>query len=161
MLPAVDAVEVFVVWAPMLEADDGAAAASSSRIVAGPRVRQYWDPQRHVGTAFRKDVFPDALERMRRSVPKDHFFAEYLGARDRSQPEWDIYLFFDPGAEWAGKAPRPSRWVRQTARFARGNGGSLISLMWRNDYVSPPFEGSLTDALRSLVASAARASAVR
>ncbi len=114
-----------------------------------------------MGAAFRKDVFPDAVERMRRSVPKDHFFASYLGARDGDQPEWDIYLFFDPGTEWAGNAPRPSRWVRQAARFGRENSGSLISLMWRNDYSSPPFEGSLTEALRSLVPSAAQASAVQ
>lgn len=160
VLPAGDTIDVFVVWAPMLEGDGGSAASSSSKVVAAPHVSQYWDPERSVGTALRNDVFPDAVERMKRSVPKDHFFAEYLGARDGGQPEWDIYFFFEPGVEWTERAPRPSRWVRQTARF--GNGASeLISLMWRNDYGSPPFEGSLTEELRKLVPSVTRTSAVR
>jgi len=161
VLPAGDGIEVFVVWAPMLDGDGGSAAASSSQIVAGPRVRQYWDPERRVGTAFRKDVFPDAVERMKRSVPREHFFAEYLDSRDGSQPEWDIYLVFEPGTEWAGRAPLPSRWVRQTARFGSATSGSLISLMWKNDYASPPFEGILTEELRKLVPGVTRISAVR
>lgn len=135
----------------MLEGDGGSAAVSSSAIVSAPHVRQYWDPDRRVGTSFRKDVFPDAVARMKGSVPKDHFFAEYLDKRDGSQPEWDIYLFFEPGTEWAARAPAPSRWVRQTARFGGGKGGGLTSLMWRNDYASPPVEGSLTEELRKLV----------
>ena len=139
--------------ASVLPAGDG--------IEAGPRVRQYWDPERRVGTAFRKDVFPDAVERMKRSVPREHFFAEYLDSRDGSQPEWDIYLVFEPGTEWAGRAPLPSRWVRQTARFGSATSGSLISLMWKNDYASPPFEGILTEELRKLVPGVTRISAVR
>jgi len=159
VLPAGNTIDVFVVWAPMLEGDGGSAASSSSKVLAAPHVRQYWDPERSVGTAFRTDVFPDAVERMKRSVPKDHFFAEYLGTRDGGQPEWDIYLFFEPGVEWTGRAPRPSRWVRQTARFGDGE-GELISFMWRNDYASPPFEGSLTQELRKLLPGVTRTSAV-
>lgn len=151
VLPAGDAVEVFVVWTPMLGGDGGSAAASSSGIVSAPHVRQYWDPDRRVGTSFRKDLFSDAIARMKGSVPKGHFFADYLNQRDGSQPEWDIYLFFEPGTEWTERAPAPSRWVRQTARFASGESGGLTSLMWRNDYASPPVEGSLTEELRKLV----------
>ncbi len=160
VLPAGDSIGVFVVWAPMREGDGGGAASSSSKVVAAPHVRQYWDPERSVGTAFRKDVFPDAVERMKLSVPKGHFFAEYLAARDGAQPEWDIYLFFEPGVEWTGRAPRPSRWVRQTARFGDGV-SELVSLMWRNDYASPPFEGSLTEELRKLLPTVTRTSAER
>lgn len=58
VLPTVDAVEVFVVWAPMLEGDDGAAAASSSRIVAGPLVRQYWDPDATWAPPSARTSFP-------------------------------------------------------------------------------------------------------
>jgi hypothetical protein len=160
VLPAGDTIDVFVVWAPMLEGDNRAAASSSSSIVATPDVRQYWDPERRVGSAFRKDVFPDAVERMKRSVPKDHFFAEHLGTRDGRLPEWDVYLFFEPGVEWAGRAPRPSRWVRQTARFGNED-GELISLMWKNDYASPPLEGSLTEELRKLLPGVTPTSKVR
>jgi copper chaperone CopZ len=150
VLPAGDAVDVFVVWAPMLEADGAAAASSSSTIVEAPHVRQYWDSERRTGSAFRRDVFPDAVERMKRSVPKDHFFAEYLDQRDATQPEWDIYLFFEPGVEWAGRAPVPARFLRQTALFAEGTDGGQVSLMWKNDYASAPIEGSLSEELRKL-----------
>jgi copper chaperone CopZ len=150
ILPAGDAVEVFVVWAPMLDSDGAAAAGASSAIVAAPHVRQYWDPARRVGASLRKDVFPDAVESMKRSLPKDHFFEQYLVERDSSQPEWDIYLFFEPGAEWTDRAPVPSRWVRQTALFAKGAGGQMTSLLWTNDYAGAPVEGSLTEQLRRL-----------
>jgi hypothetical protein len=148
ILPA-GAPEVFVVWAPMLGADDAAASASSAMLGA-PHVHQYWDPTRRVGAALRRDVFPDAVDRMQRSLPKKHFFEQYLVDRDRNQPEWDIYLFFEPGREWTDRTPTPSRWVRQTALFAKGGDASLTSLLWTNDYASAPIEGSLTEQLRRL-----------
>jgi hypothetical protein len=155
------AIDVFVVWAPMLEGDGAAAASASSAIVAAPHVRQYWDPGRRVGASFRKDVFPDAVERMKRSLPKEHFFAQYLVDRDDSQPEWDIYLFFETGGEWRDRAPTPSRWVRQTALFPKGESGQLTSLLWANDYANTPVEGSLTEQLRRLLPRPDARSAVR
>lgn len=154
ILPTGSAIEVFVVWTPMLGGDSGTVASASSLIVAAPGVRQYWDPEQRVGKAFRKDVFPHAVERMKRSVAKDHFCAESLEHRDASQPEWDIYLFFDPGVEWTDGAPVPARFVRQTARFGGEKDGTLVSLMWKNDYASPPIEGSLTEELQRLLSSA-------
>ena len=151
VLPAGDALDVFVVWAPMLEGDGSGPASASSAIVAAPHVRQYWDPTRRVGTSLRSDVFPDAVERMKRSVPKDHFMEPYLVARDGAQPEWDIYLVFDPGIEWTDRAPAPSRWVRQTALFPSDRGGEPTSVLWANDYGSTPIEGSLTEQLKRLV----------
>jgi len=161
ILPAGNAIDVFIVWAPMLEGDGGAAATASSVLLAAPHVRQYWDPSRRVGASFRKDVFPDAVERMKRSLPKEHFFEQYLVDRDNSQPEWDIYLFFEPGVEWTDRAPAPSRWVRQTALFAKGGSGSLTSLLWANDYANAPVEGSLTEQLRRLLPGPAARSAVK
>jgi copper chaperone CopZ len=150
--------EVFVVWAPMLDGDDAAAATRASATLAAPRVHQYWDPERRVGTAFRKDLFPDAASRMRRSVSAGHPFAEHLGQREDTQPEWDIYTFYDAGTEWRERAPMPAHWVRQTARLQR-DGKGLISLMWIDDYARHPVEGSLTDQLRLLLRpTAARAS---
>lgn len=150
--------EVFVVWAPMLDGDDAAAASRGAEMLAAPRVHQYWDPERRVGTAFRKDLFPDAASRMRRSVPTGHPFAEHLGQREDTQPEWDIYTFYDAGTEWRERAPAPAHWVRQTARLPR-DGKGLISLMWIDDYARPPVEGSLTEQLRLLLRpTAARAS---
>jgi copper chaperone CopZ len=138
--------DVFVVWAPMLDGDDAEAASRASAGLAAPQVRQFWDPQRRVGTSYRKDLFPDSASRMRSSVPADHPFAEHLGHGEDTQPEWDIYMFYDAGAQWAGRAPAPAYWVRQTARMQRD--GHLISLMWIDDYGRPPVEGSLTEQLR-------------
>jgi copper chaperone CopZ len=155
VLPAGEALDVFIVWAPMLEGD-GSEPASSSSALAAPRVRQYWDPARRVGTSFRQDVFPDAVAQMKRSIPKEHFLEPYLVKRDAEQPEWDIYLMFEPGVEWLDKAPAPSRWVRQTAMFRAGAGGEPTSVLWANDYASTPVEGSLTEHLRRLVQPAPR-----
>ena len=155
ILPVVDTVDVFVVWAPMLEGDGSGPASASSAIVAAPQVRQYWDPARRVGTSLRKDVFPDAVERMKRSAPREHFLEPYLVNRDSTQPEWDIYMFFEPGIEWTDRAPVPSRWVRQTALFSSDQGGEPTSVLWANDYASKPVEGSLTEHLRRLLRPAA------
>ena len=161
ILPAGAAIDVFVVWAPMLAGDGGIAATASSAVLAAPHVRQYWDPSRRVGTSFRKDVFPDAVERMKRSLPKEHLFEQYLVDRDNSQPEWDIYLFFDRGVEWTDRAPAPSRWVRQTALFRKGETGQLTSLLWANDYAKTPVEGSLTEQLARLLPLPGARSAVK
>jgi len=155
VLPLGRTVDVFVVWAPMLEGDGSGPASASSAIVAAPHVRQYWDPDRRVGTALRKDVFPDALERMKRSIPKEHFLEPYIAKRDGTQPEWDIYLFFEPAIEWTDRAPVPSRWVRQTALFPSDQGGEPTSVLWVNDYASKPVEGSLTEHLRRLMTATA------
>ncbi|MCL4822317.1 MAG: heavy-metal-associated domain-containing protein [Vicinamibacteria bacterium] len=144
--------DVFVVWAPMLDGDDAAAASAISATLAGPSVRQYWDPQRRVGASFRKELFPDAVARMRRSLPAGHFFAESLMGRDETQPEWDIYLFYAAGSEWAERVPAPARWVRQTARFGQP-GAAPRSLLWIDDYGQPPMEGSLAEQLRLAVTS--------
>lgn len=144
----------------MLDGDGAEAASSSSVILSAPQVRQYWDPARRVGASLRKDVFPDAVESMKRSLPKEHFFEQYLVDREHSQPEWDIYLFFEPGTEWTDRAPMPSRWVRQTALFPKGEGG-LTSLLWTNDYATAPIEGSLTEQLERLAAWPAARGAVR
>ena len=161
VLPLGASVEVFIVWAPMLGSDGAAAASASAPALAASQVHQYWDPQRRVGTALRRGVFPDAAERMKRSVPKGHFMAEQVCQRDATQPEWDIYLLYDAGTEWKGSMPAPARWVRQVALYSKpaaGDGGQ--SLMWKNDYAAAPVEGSLVDELRAMMG-ARRVAAVR
>lgn len=158
VLPLGRAVAVFIVWAPMLGTDGASAASSSSGALAAPQVQQYWDPQRRVGAALRNEVFPDAAQRMKRSVPKGHFMAEHIGERDANQPEWDIYLLYEAGTEWKGSVPAPARWVRQVALYDKpAAGGGVRSLMWKNNYAAPPVEGKLVDELRALMAGARRA----
>lgn len=156
VLPGAGAVPVFVVWAPMLPADGGPSASAGSEALKAPGVRQYWDPSRSVGASFRRDVFPHAVEEMKRSLPKEHFFDQYLVEREVAQPEWDIYMLFEPGVEWTDRAPAPARWLRQTALFAKGEGGPMTSLLWANDYAAAPVEGSLQEHLRELLGGRAR-----
>jgi copper chaperone CopZ len=161
VLPVASSVPVFVVWAPMLAADGGAEASAGARSLTAPGVRQYWDPSRRVGTSLRRDIFPRAVEEMKRSLPKEHYFDQYLVDRDAAQPEWDIYLLFAPGVEWTDRMPAPARWVRQTALFAKGEGGAMTSLLWANNYAAAPVEGDLREHLRALVDRSSAISTVR
>jgi copper chaperone CopZ len=136
------ALEVFVVWSPMLAGDDEAAARAAATLFDA-RVLQYYDPARRAGTAFRSQVFPEAVAQMRRSLPPGHFLAQRFATRDPAQPEWDIYLFFGRDAEWTAEAPRPARFVRQVVRLDERS-----SIFWKNDYARAPLEGSLAQALR-------------
>jgi copper chaperone CopZ len=139
--------EIFVVWAPMLAGDDEAAARASSPLVEHARVRQYYDPGRRVGSAFREDVFPQAVPQMRGSLPPGHFLRKPFASRDPVQPEWDIYLFFGPESDWKGKAPAPLHFVRQVVLRSGSS-----SVLWKNDYAKAPFEGSLVEELRAAAA---------
>jgi hypothetical protein len=84
-------VVVIVVWLPMLEGDTEAAAqGAADTILADPRVRHLYDPERHAGRAI----------------------ARHLGA-EQDQVAWDIYLFYEPGAEWREAPPTPAAWMHQ------------------------------------------------
>jgi mercuric ion binding protein len=135
--------ELLVVWAPMLPGDDLAAARASSALVRHARVRQFYDPGRRVGSAFRAEVFPEAVARMRASLPPGHFLTRPFATRDPAQPEWDIYLFFGPDSEWAATAPPPRRFVRQV-ELREGRS----SVLWKDDYAKAPIEASLEVELR-------------
>jgi copper chaperone CopZ len=143
---AARALELFVVWAPMLAGDDEAGARAAAARVRNARVRQYYDPGKRVGAAFRQDVFPEAVAQMRASLPPGHFLAGPFAARDPAQPEWDIYLFFGAEAEWRARAPAPTGFVRQVVQ----QGSS--SVVWRNDYARAPVEASLVEELRAAAA---------
>lgn len=134
----------------MLGPDNSTQAGRSARLFAEfPGIRQFWDPNRLTGTAYREHVFPQAVARMDGSLPDDHFFKPYVTDRNPDQPEWDIYMFFEIGADWGDSPPAPSRFLRQTARFTTGD-DELVSLMWRNDYTTPPIEGQVDDQLEIL-----------
>lgn len=142
---------VLIVWTPMVAGDDESAAKDAMTSLRSSRVRHYYDPGNQVGRLLRRKVFPDAVSEMQSSVPHDHFIADALRGRPSDTPEWDIYMFFSPGIRWGKDIPRPSRWVRQVARFAEP-GGDLVSLMWQNSYRSPPIEGDLAKQISILAA---------
>lgn len=80
-----DDLRVYLVWEPILEADDGAAAGAAAALVRDPRVAQFWASDRSVGEAFR----------------------DPLGLAAGS-PAWDVFLLFGPEAVWDDTAPEPA-----------------------------------------------------
>jgi len=112
--------DVTIVWSPMMESDNEAAARDAERMFKGTRVAQFYDPTRRVGLAFRRDVFPDAYQKVLTSLPAEHWLRTELiesGPDYSDQPEWDIYMFFDRGVKWADTPPRPFHFVRHMGRI--------------------------------------------
>jgi hypothetical protein len=142
-----DNLRLHVVWTPMLEMDTEEAARAAAQLFSGLPVTQFYDPERRVGKAFRKDVFPRSADQMRQSLPPGHYLEASLKGRSNDDPEWDIYMFFDMTAGWTSATPRPAHWVRQIARVQMGEGG-LVSVMWKDSYAALPIEGDLADQLR-------------
>lgn len=135
---------VFIVWAPMLESDNEAAARKASSFSA-QRVKHFYDPGRQVGQRFRNQVFPNAFDEALASLPADHWMHEWMPQmKDRyaGGPEWDIYMFFAPGLKWLDTPPRPTRYVRHLGRIVERD-NEMLSLMWIDAYSNPPVEGHL------------------
>ena len=147
-----DSLAVTIVWSPMMEGDSEDAAREAAVIFEGKDVAQFYDPERKVGTAFRRRVFPDAYQKTYASLPADHWMREsmpQLKSRYESSPEWDIYMFFAPGLEWKKNPPHPTRFVRHLGRIVEKD-GEMLSLMWIDDYANLPVEGHLPDEIGKL-----------
>jgi hypothetical protein len=86
-----------VVWINMLPTDAGLTAQFAARGMPDARLRFFHDPDKAVGRAV---ALGSHLE-----------VAQSLGAPD--QVAWDVYLFFDKGAEWREALPAPTRWAHQ------------------------------------------------
>src|SRR5262245_53618179 len=143
---------LIIVWSPMMPGDSEGAARESAAMFDTTRVVQFYDPNRRVGDAFRRDVFPDAYDKAFNSLPKDHWLREslpLLEARYRKSPERDIYMFFAPGLEWKKAPARPTRYVRHLGRIIEHD-HERLSLMWVDDYANPPVEGQLPDEVSKL-----------
>jgi hypothetical protein len=81
-------VRLYVVWVPMLGAEEGH-VPEASRLASDPRVRQYWDGGNVLGAGYRP----------------------VLGLDDTV---WDVYLLYGPHQVWdeAGP-PKPVFWMHQ------------------------------------------------
>lgn len=85
-------VAVFVVWSSQLGAHEENVDAGTT-LIPDRRVRDFWDPQRLVGTAF------------------SH-------AAGRTAPAWDFYMLFGPEATWPPTGvPTPTWWEHQLSRL--------------------------------------------
>jgi hypothetical protein len=78
-----------IVWVNMLPEDKDADREALSNLMYDPRVRWFNDPLCRAGKVI----------------------ASILGAPNNTA--WDIYLFFDPKAQWKGEPPQPRSWVHQ------------------------------------------------
>lgn len=111
-------IAIFVVWVPMVESDDEAAAREMAKLFADdPRVLQLWDPERKIGAAYR-DAHSPASE----------------------TTEWDIYLWYAKEARWADPAPAPVELLRQFDWV--GDGKSVLA---RGSTTAQRYEASLPD----------------
>lgn len=140
-----DSLVVTIVWSPMMPSDNEATAHEAAAMFDSSLVEQFYDPDRLVGNAFRRQVFPDAYEKAFASLPKDHWLREempQLKSRYETSPEWDIYMFFGRGLEWEVAPPRPTRFVRHLGRVIEKD-GEWLSLMWIDGYDHAPVEGHL------------------
>ena len=74
---------VLVVWEPIQPTDSEQAARRATGLLPDPRVRQFWASDLTVGQLFQQP----------------------LGLR--SEPAWDVYLLYEPGARWDPDRPPP------------------------------------------------------
>lgn len=81
---------VLVVWSPILQADDEAAAEKLAAEFADPRARFFWDADKAVGTAQK---------------PK-------LGI-GQAGFAWDVYCCFGADAQWGDHVPDVAQWAHQ------------------------------------------------
>lgn len=141
---------VFVVWSPMLKRDNEETVREAAATLHDPRMQQFVDLPRYVGSVLRRDLFPNARAAMLETLPPEHYFREYAQAAQADKPEWDIYLSFPADAAWGDRVPQPDRWIRQTALFPNDE-GQQISLMWLDSYRSMPVEGDLVKTMGRLL----------
>jgi hypothetical protein len=87
---SLDHVHQVIAWIPMLDSDERPAAVEASAMFRASRVPQLWDGARRLGVEVGRSV----------------------GAPGWTA--WDIYLFYEPGAEWTEAGlPRPAAWLAQ------------------------------------------------
>ena len=88
----------YVIWLPVLDADDEAATRVSAARVPDPRVRHYWDGTHAFGLALGRAL---AIPPSRFEPGREHGIA------------WDVYLVYPRGALWQATIPTPRFWMHQ------------------------------------------------
>ncbi|MDQ3364431.1 MAG: hypothetical protein M3680_03290 [Myxococcota bacterium] len=88
----------YVVWIPMLDRDEGSEVPAVSRTL---RVTpQYFDGEKRVGAAIARSL-------------------------SLTEPVWDAFLFYPPGATWGAEIAPPELAVAQVAGVVVGTPGTL------------------------------------
>ena len=143
--------QVYFVWLPMLASDNQSQAEAMVRQLGAGPARDFYDPHRRIGIAFVKDHFRAYMHEALSKMPAEHPFHQRL-AQALSQPAdeaplWDAVLFFAPGVEWKGTAPRPDWWAKQVG-FSGENPGHATGRFWRSETENGPVESDWFDEAR-------------
>lgn len=142
---AASGVYAIVVWEPMLDPDNEAAARQSSAIFASVPAVQFYDPARHAGWAYEREHFVGKWAEVEAALPSDHWLRELVVEKPKTAPEWDVYMLFRPGVRWEEKSPVPDAFIRHIGRDEHGQ-----SRYWRDRFNSPPTTGSLDQAMEAM-----------
>ncbi len=155
---------IHVVWVPMVSGDTEGSAIEMSKMFVDPRVQQYWDPKRLVGTSYSVNVYPSYLRDIEKgmdaALPTDHWWREQERRGKNVGPEksplWDVVFTYDNGARWDKTPPVPREMVKQIFFYGEQEEGP--SGMFFNDFKKPPRDGDwivdLATAMTSLVGEA-------
>jgi hypothetical protein len=138
-------VHAIVVWEPMLEPDNEAAARHSSGIFAGTDAVQFYDPERHAGWAYERDPFSRKWDEVEAALPADHWLRETVDRRPDPGPEWDLYMLYRPGVRWEDRPPKPDAFIRHIGRDEQGQ-----SRYFRDGFNAPPATGDLYEAMERM-----------
>ena len=138
---------VHVVWAPMLPSDNEESAGKISKMFDDPRVKQYWDGERLLGTGYSADVFPtylvDMEEGLGAALPADHWWREqerdWKNVKPEQAPLWDVAFTYDKGTTWGETPPAPRGMVKQV--FFYGEQPDGATGMFFTDFKKPPADG--------------------
>jgi hypothetical protein len=97
--------QIYVVWMPVLAADDREAALKSQSIIEDSRASHFWDLDQSLGRAYGRSI----------DIPRGGDLA------------WDMYLVFGRDAKWETALPVPSLWNHQLGMDARylGDGSAI------------------------------------
>jgi uncharacterized protein YceK len=85
-------VYAIVVWQPMLETDNEAAAKKASAIFDGTTAVQFYDPERIAGWAYERERFSRKWDEVEAALPPDHWLRAAHDRKPDRGPEWDIYI---------------------------------------------------------------------
>ncbi len=146
---------IHVVWAAMLGGDTEEAAREISKMFDDPRVKQYWDPKKLLGTIYSARVYPGYLaaidEKMKVTYSADHWWhhqgRDWKSIKPEKSPFWDVAFTYDKGATWDKAPPVPRGLVKPLAFYGEQPDGPTG--LFFTDFKKAPFDGDWIEELAS------------
>ena len=142
---ATSGVYAIVVWEPMVEPDNEAAARKASGIFDGAPAVQFYDPKRVSGWAYQNEHFSKKWDELEAALPQDHWLRKHHESKPEPGPEWDIYMLYKPGVRWEATTPKPDAFIRHIGRDQHGD-----SHYFRDRFNAPPTGGDLYAAMEAM-----------